>query len=663
MQELPFRQIHLDFHTSEKIEGIGADFDPDEFADTLDRARVNSINMFARGHHGYIFYDTKAFPERRHPHLECNLLAQQIEACHKRGIKAPIYITVQWDQYTVNKHPEWQVVDPTGRPLGTALYEPGFYRRLCLNTPYVDFLKAFTKEVLETLPVDGLWFDIVHPVDCSCPWCRTEMLERGLDPSDAEVRKRLGVEVLQRFTSGMTKFVREINDDCMIFYNRGHVGPTIRPLLDDYTQLELESLPSGGWGYLHFPVSMRYARNLGKPCLGMNGKFHTSWGDFHSYKNKAALEFECYQMLALNGKCSVGDQLPPRGRLCSATYDLIGSVFSEVEAKEPWCRAAAPVTEIGVLTPEEFSAKAGGWTGIPDPILGATRMLQEGRHQFDVLDSQSDFAPYKVLILPDAIPADAALAAKIDAFVAGGGSLIASHRAGLDPAGTAFAVEALGVELIGEAPYSPDFIVPGEDVGAGLPAAEHVMYTRGLQVAPRNGAEVLADVTVPYFNRTWEHFCSHRHTPSSGEVGYPGIVRSGSAIYFAHPLFALYQTQAPLWCKKLLLNALDLLLPEPLVRITGPSTLVATVNEQAAEGRLVLHLLHYIPERRCTTIDVIEDVIPLHELPISVAVAGEVQAVTTAPEGAELPFTVENGRVQFVLPRLDGHQMIAISLA
>ena len=91
--------------------------------------------------------------------------------------------------------------------------------------------------------------------------------------------------------------------------------------------------------------------------------------------------------------------------------------------------------------------------------------------------------------------------------------------------------------------------------------------------------------------------------------------------------------------------------------------MVATVNEQAAEGRLVLHLLHYIPERRCTTIDVIEDVIPLHELPISVAVAGEVKAVTTAPEGAELPFTVENGRAQFVLPRLDGHQMIAISLA
>ena len=36
---LPYRQIHLDFHTSEQIEGIGADFDPQEFADTLAKAQ------------------------------------------------------------------------------------------------------------------------------------------------------------------------------------------------------------------------------------------------------------------------------------------------------------------------------------------------------------------------------------------------------------------------------------------------------------------------------------------------------------------------------------------------------------------------------------------------------------------------------------------------
>ena len=31
-KEIPFRQIHLDFHTSEAIEGVCSEFDAEEFA-------------------------------------------------------------------------------------------------------------------------------------------------------------------------------------------------------------------------------------------------------------------------------------------------------------------------------------------------------------------------------------------------------------------------------------------------------------------------------------------------------------------------------------------------------------------------------------------------------------------------------------------------------
>jgi len=46
--DLRFRQIHLDFHTSELIQGVGSQFDPEEFAATLEKARVDSITCFAR---------------------------------------------------------------------------------------------------------------------------------------------------------------------------------------------------------------------------------------------------------------------------------------------------------------------------------------------------------------------------------------------------------------------------------------------------------------------------------------------------------------------------------------------------------------------------------------------------------------------------------------
>ena len=74
--------------------------------------------------------------------------------------------------------------------------------------------------------------------------------------------------------------MRKQNPDCTIFYNAGHVGPCTRASRDAYTHFELESLPSGEWGYLHFPVTARYARTLGLDCMGMTGKFHTEWGDF-----------------------------------------------------------------------------------------------------------------------------------------------------------------------------------------------------------------------------------------------------------------------------------------------------------------------------------------------------------------------------------------------
>lgn len=46
-----------------------------------------------------IYSDTKLFPERHHPHLKRNLLKEQSEACHRRGIRAPVYTTIQWDQF------------------------------------------------------------------------------------------------------------------------------------------------------------------------------------------------------------------------------------------------------------------------------------------------------------------------------------------------------------------------------------------------------------------------------------------------------------------------------------------------------------------------------------------------------------------------------------
>jgi hypothetical protein len=174
-------------------------------------------------------------------------------------------------------------------------------------------------------------------------------------------------------------------------------------------------------------------------------------------------------------------------------------------------------------------------------------------------------------------------------------------------------------------------------------------------------AEVLAPMISSFFDRNYRHFCSHRQTPSSGLPVQPGIVRKGRCLYFSSPVFSQYNDNAPFWCKRLVLNAVRLLLPDPLVKHNGPSTLQVTLTEQAIPGRWILHLLHFIPERRSDALEVIEDVIPLFKIKVEVRAPRPVSAVTLVPEEAPLDFRTEEFYTVFELERIDGHSMVSLT--
>ena len=80
-----FRQVHADFHTSEKIPDIGARFSKEQFQEALKTGCVNSITVFSKCHHGWAYHPSKA--NEPHPHLKIDLLGAQIEAAHEIGVK------------------------------------------------------------------------------------------------------------------------------------------------------------------------------------------------------------------------------------------------------------------------------------------------------------------------------------------------------------------------------------------------------------------------------------------------------------------------------------------------------------------------------------------------------------------------------------------------
>ena len=94
-----FRQVHLDFHTSEHIEDIGKKFDKKQFQTALKKGHINSITLFSKCHHGWAYHPSKA--NEIHPHLDFDLLGAQIQALKLRYICQRV-LTKKWHTDILN---------------------------------------------------------------------------------------------------------------------------------------------------------------------------------------------------------------------------------------------------------------------------------------------------------------------------------------------------------------------------------------------------------------------------------------------------------------------------------------------------------------------------------------------------------------------------------
>ena len=176
MHKLRFRQVHLDFHTSPDIPGIGEKFDKHEFQETLQTAAVVSITLFAVCHHGWNYNQTEG--GAMHPNLKFDLLRAQFDACKEIEINAPVYVSAGFNQRLALEHYDWCECAEPGRAPDTT--RAGFFK-LCFNTPYLDVLCKLIEEAARQYPnCDGIFLDIIHQGPCCCPRCVEGMKTRRL---------------------------------------------------------------------------------------------------------------------------------------------------------------------------------------------------------------------------------------------------------------------------------------------------------------------------------------------------------------------------------------------------------------------------------------------------------------------------------------------------
>lgn len=649
------RQVHLDFHTSPHIPGIGSKFDKSQFQAALKEGNLTSITVFAKCHHGMCYYPTKI--GAMHPGLDFDLTGAMIDAAHEIGVRAPIYITAGWSETDAEQHPEWRAKNSDGDYLSnTGLYREDAspddfrpmvtWRNMCLNdSAYCQHIYDTAEEICKRYKtVDGLFFDIcfIDPY-CLCDECRKGMKEMGLDTnSEADARAYYRIKHID-FMKKCGDILHRYHPKATIFFNSG--GAEIeKPEYHPYeTHYEMEDLPTCWGGYDKMPLNASFFSQTGKPFLGMTGKFHLDWGEFGGFKCKEALKYEIATMATYGAACSIGDHMFPDGVMDMQTYSNIGYAYRYYEELEPYIFGESTAT-VGVYLCEDRTAN-----------FGISKILLETQIDHSLIKNDN-FHEFNTVIFPGKCKLSDDRLSRLKDYLGSGGKVLICGEALIDNG--EFQIDC-GLKHPISVEDECDYISPLLTLGDDLPQSPFLAYSSGIR-AEKVDADIFAELLPQRFNRTYGHFCGHKNTPYVKEAKrYPAIAKKDNTVYLAHCLPSIYDQYGSIYHKRCLIDALMLLEPKLHLVADIYSQGRCRMIKQPHKNRYCINMTYASPVKRGKA-EIIEDLIPIYDVPFSIDVQEEIASVYLPLRDEYLSFMIRDGRTCFVLPELNCHETVIL---
>ncbi len=671
----PWRKVHLDFHNSAFMPGVGEAFDAEEFGDRLLQAHVDAIAVFAKDMHGYFYYPSAYGPV--HPSLTRDLLGQQVEACRSRNIKVYAYYCVTWDNYLAEHHPEWLVFKRDRTTYLPKFDETPAWTALCLSHgDFVNLVLEHSREFLTKYDLDGVWYDMPLPIagECFCSACLSTLRQANLDPFDVAVQRTHKQNLLVDFMQKAYEQAHELRPSCRVDQNnQTRLGLEARARFMD--NIDIEALPTAMWGYLYFPTNVRYARSFGVSVCGMTGRFHSSWADFGGLKHPTQLRTELARIIAQGAQICIGDQMPPSGRLDPAVYSTIGKAYAEIAQLEPYLVDAAPVTEAAIIVRgplledigQPTGSKAGDGSRLAESVLGMVKLLTELHIQFDIVEADSDWERYRLLLLPDTLSVDSSLAERLRAYLKQEGALVASHDA-LRLSGTTTSwIEDLGLTYEGESPFTPTYLKFEPSHLADLPDYEYALYQSSARwrLGEQETEKTWARLGEPLFQRSAAHYTSHAQTPFDHITNYAAVIQSERFAATAFPIGASYYHHGYWIYREIFQRLVGTVLPERLIETNASiSTEIGVTHQQANAQhpeRWLLHIINFSPNPRTPAhVEYYEDPVPLHDLRIDLAIDTQISRAYTALDEVPIALEASQHGWRIVVPRVEVSTVIVL---
>ncbi len=624
------RAVHFDFHTMPGIDDILKNYSAEDFAETLCKANVDYVNIFARCNIGFSYYPTKVGTP--YPGMKGDMVGDTVRELHKRNIGVTLYTNGGLNHELLARNPGLSKINRDGTIcIGSpeSRIMNNFFRSPCYLGAYRDHLLAEIDEMLSYNP-DGIFIDCLRASACFCPKCLDRMNREGVDTESDEAVYAFAVNVVMEL---MRDIKAKIPEGKRLYLN----SFPYEIIADLSTHAELECLPSdlGEWGYDFFPTQAPYHRMYDKTPIYMTGRFINSWGDIAGNKPLASIENDVYDALLYGYAPSVGDHMHPRDGIDNELYRNIGKTYEMVKEMERWTDGSIPEAEVGVL--RNVTTAMNLTSRITDADKGVCRMLSELKITHNVINENMDFTPYKLLILPDNINITEALEDKLISFK---GKILSSGKS-----------IKLGsplwdyVDECSDDENTDGFYFDGNRV--------QPMYDTAVKI--KSGASVY-DYVEPYFNKHYDGYHGYFYIPPKDSKGYSAVAMGKRGAHIAFNIFSAYAKNFAECHKALLGDMIDRLVDTRLMITDLPVFTRASLMK--GKDCELLHVKTDYPEHRGTR-GVIEHHIPLAE-GFTVSVLGEYRSVKAIPEYKEIESVIKDGRTVVTLPRIDGYKCFVL---
>ncbi|MGG1553988.1 hypothetical protein [Paenibacillus ferrarius] len=660
------RKVHLDFHTPYWVKEVGQQFDAEQLVKIWKHAHINAATVvFGLCACGNAYYESEHAPV--HPGLKIDMLRELLPAAEREGITIYVHFGPGINDRSVVEHPEWAMVSENGKRLDTnGGKEWGW---ACFNSPYVTewFFPQLRDFVRQFPQVAGVFLDMVtYPRDtCYCTYCRKRAVQLGLNIHQPSALAKLWEITLESFMDEARAIVKEANPNMGFTSNcRWFIGGARSKSLDS---IELEAPVS--WNSYHFAVMSRYIRNLGIPHNAQTTRFPKNWGYFGSLNNEVQLKYECATILATLGAICIGDHLPASGKPEQAVYELIGTAYEFVKAREDWALDARSVTYIAILADNQQMVRGDRSEDFghqsPESLYGAGLTLLEGNKHFDVIDDQNEFEPFKLIWLAENVSLDESMVAKLDAYVYNGGKLLVTGS-GLwrNAVWRSWLEQAAKVRWLGNGSVDGEFIQPVELTARDVPSAPIFVKGSFPRWETLGGGEIVAEAFRPYEDIPPSHRYGHFHAPVGDKAPYPGAVMAvygaGAVIVCAAELARDYFRIGSKHVRQTVLNMMNALVPssDQVVEVHAHSPSVE-VSLMEKEGMWVLHLTQYSAKRH-TGNTVVEEVPIRSNIPVVLRPQQPPKRVYAAPTMVELEWSWRDGELRCTVPVLHIHLMVVV---